>query len=58
MAGGKGTYMPWYWILIILAAVIGPFQAARAYEKLQKRRKEKSGTEAPDPNAADARKKR
>ena len=32
--------MPWYWILIILSAVIGPFEAMHALNKARKNREE------------------
>lgn len=32
--------MPWYWILIILSAVIGPFEAMHALNKARRRREE------------------
>ena len=33
--------MPWYWILIILSAVIGPFEAMHALNKARKNRQER-----------------
>lgn len=30
--------MPWYWILIILSAIVGPFEAMNALNKARKRR--------------------
>ena len=30
--------MPWYWILIILSAIIGPFEAMHALNKARKNR--------------------
>lgn len=30
--------MPWYWILVILSAVIGPFEAMHALNKAWQRR--------------------
>ena len=32
--------MPWYWILIIISAVIGPFEAMHALNKAWQKRKE------------------
>lgn len=32
--------MPWYWILIILSAIIGPFEAMHALNKARKNREE------------------
>jgi len=32
--------MPWYWILIILSAIIGPFEAMHALNKARKKREE------------------
>ena len=32
--------MPWYWILIIISAVIGPFEALHALNKARRRREE------------------
>ena len=42
--------MPWYWILIILSAIIGPFEAMHALNKARKNREEaeKRRTEEPD----------
>ena len=33
--------MPWYWIVIIISVIVGPFEALRAYNKLLKRREER-----------------
>jgi hypothetical protein len=30
--------MPWYWYVIILSVIVGPFEALRAYNRLLKRR--------------------
>ena len=30
--------MPWYWILIILSAIVGPFEAMHALNKARSRR--------------------
>ena len=30
--------MPWYWILIILSAIIGPFEAMHALNKARRNR--------------------
>jgi hypothetical protein len=32
--------MPWYWILIILSAVFGPFEALHALNKARQKREE------------------
>ena len=32
--------MPWYWILIILSAIVGPFEAMHALNKARKHREE------------------
>ena len=32
--------MPWYWILIILSAIVGPFEAMHALNKARKNREE------------------
>ena len=32
--------MPWYWILIILSAIIGPFEAMYALNKARRNREE------------------
>ena len=32
--------MPWYWILIILSAIVGPFEAMYALNKARKNREE------------------
>ena len=32
--------MPWYWILIILSATIGPFEAMHALNKARRNREE------------------
>lgn len=32
--------MPWYWILIILSAIIGPFEAMHALNKTRRNREE------------------
>ena len=31
--------VPWYWILAIIAAIVGPFNTALAYSKMLKRKK-------------------
>ena len=33
--------MPWYWILIILSAIVGPFEAMHALNKARRRREER-----------------
>ena len=30
--------MPWYWILIILSAIVGPFEAMHALNKVRRNR--------------------
>ena len=43
--------MPWYWILIIISAVFGPFEAMHALNKARRRREEalrKQGMERPE----------
>lgn len=32
--------MPWYWILIILSAIIGPFETMHALNKARRNREE------------------
>ena len=32
--------MPWYWILIIISAIVGPFEAMHALNKARKNREE------------------
>ena len=32
--------MPWYWILIILSAIFGPFEAMHALNKARRNREE------------------
>jgi len=32
--------MPWYWILVILSAIIGPFEAMHALNKARRNREE------------------
>ena len=32
--------MPWYWILIILSAIVGPFEAMHALNKARRNREE------------------
>ena len=37
----KGSHrMPWYWILLIISAVVGPFEAMHALNKARRRREE------------------
>jgi hypothetical protein len=40
--------MPWYWILIILSAIVGPFEAMHALNKARRNR-EKARKEECDP---------
>ena len=35
-----GNAMPWYWILIIISAIIGPFEAMHALNKARRNRDE------------------
>ena len=32
--------MPWYWILVIVSAIIGPFEAMYALNKARRKREE------------------
>ncbi len=32
--------MPWYWYLIILSAIVGPFEAMHALNKARQKREE------------------
>ena len=32
--------MPWYWILVILSAIVGPFEAMHALNKARRKREE------------------
>ena len=32
--------MPWYWILIIISAIVGPFEAMYALDKARRNREE------------------
>lgn len=47
--------MPWYWYLIILSAIFGPFEAMHALnkarqrrEEAERRRRENAGEEHPE----------
>ena len=40
--------MPWYWILIIVAAVVGPFEALYTLNKARKNREERLKREKKD----------
>ena len=46
------SMMPWYWILIILSAIVGPFEAMHALNKARKNReaaeKRKAGPDKAD----------
>lgn len=33
-------YMPWYWILVIISAIVGPFEAMHALNKARRNREE------------------
>ena len=37
--------MPWYWILIILSAIVGPFEAMHALNKARRNREEREKRE-------------
>ena len=32
--------MPWYWILVLISAIVGPFEAMHALNKARQKRKE------------------
>ena len=32
--------MPWYWILVIISAIVGPFEAMHALNKARRNREE------------------
>ena len=32
--------MPWYWILVIISAIVGPFEALYTLNKARKKREE------------------
>lgn len=40
--------MPWYWILIILSAIVGPFEAMYALNRARKNREAKAGNRQPE----------
>ena len=40
--------MPWYWILIILSAIVGPFEAMYALNRARKNREAKAGSRQPE----------
>ena len=49
--------MPWYWILIIISAIVGPFEAMhelnkarRNREEAEKRRREAAGVQEEEPD--------
>ena len=48
------SIMPWYWILIILSAIIGPFEAMHALNKARRNReaaeKKETGPDEPGRN--------
>ena len=46
------SIMPWYWILIILSAIVGPFEAMHALNKARKNREAAEKREA-GPDEAD-----
>ena len=33
-------FMPWYWILVILSAIVGPFEAMHALNKARQKRQD------------------
>ena len=37
--------MPWYWTLIILSAIVGPFEAMHALNKARQKREERKKQE-------------
>ena len=37
--------IPWYWILIILSAIVGPFEAMHALNKARQKREERKKQE-------------
>ena len=38
--------MPWYWIVIIISAIIGPFEAMHALNKARRKREERKTDDA------------
>lgn len=40
--------MPWYWIVLLVCLVVGPFDALYMYIKAQKRRDARRGKEDED----------
>ena len=38
---GENEGLPWYWILIIVSAVVGPFEAMHALNKARRQREER-----------------
>ena len=47
--------MPWYWILIILSAVVGPFEAMHALNKARQNREEAEKRRKADPDSGSGR---
>ena len=43
--------MPWYWILIILSAIVGPFEAMHALNKARQNRERAEKRKAPGETA-------
>lgn len=41
--------MPWYWILLIVSVIVGPFDALYLYNKAWKRRQKRKAMEDPPP---------
>ena len=46
--------MPWYWILIILSAIVGPFEAMHALNKARRNREERERREASEKASGEA----
>ena len=40
--------MPWYWILIIISAIVGPFEAMHALNKARRMREQRMREEKAD----------
>lgn len=37
--------MPWYWVLILISVIVGPFEAMHAYNQAKKRSQERKRKE-------------
>ena len=46
--------MPWYWILIILSAIVGPFEAMHALNKARRNREKRERREASEKVSGEA----